>query len=99
MLDLNYNVVICKSSGVCHIGHQKKIKKSSQIVETIIENFISIFELYGIKGFNIILKVRFTNHVVILVKELTDRGYIIKKFLNRIKVGHNGMRGRKFRRV
>ena len=99
MLDLNYKFVICKSSGVCHLGNQKKIKKSSQIIETIIDNFISIFELYDIKHFNIILKVKFTNHVVILVKELTDRGYIIKRFLNRIRVGHNGMRGRKFRRV
>jgi len=42
MLDLKYKVVICKSSGVCHIGNQKKIKKSSQIIETIVENYYSI---------------------------------------------------------
>jgi ribosomal protein S11 len=99
MLDLKYNFIICKSSGMCHVGNQKKIKKSSQIIETLINNFISIFELYNIKMFNIILKIKFSSHVVILVKELTDRGYIIKKFFNRLRVGHNGMRGRKFRRV
>ena len=99
LLDLNFKVIKCISSGICDVGSQKKIKKAAQTVENIIETFLNIFELYNIKLFNIILKVKFSGHVVLLVKELTDRGFFIKRFINRIKIAHNGMRGKKLRRV
>jgi ribosomal protein S11 len=97
--DLKQRVVICKSSGSSGVGHLKKSKKSPQAIENIVNALIPYFELYKIQNFNIILKVRFSSHVILLVKELHDRGYNIIQFMTRLKVGHNGMRGRKLRRV
>jgi ribosomal protein S11 len=97
--DLKKKVLICKSSGACGVGNLKKSKKSPQAIENIVNALIPFFELYKLRNFNIILKVKFSSHVVILVKELHDRGYNIIKFVNRLKIGHNGMRGRKLRRI
>ena len=97
--DLRKKVVICKSSGSSGVGNLKKSKKSPQAIENIINALVPYFELYKIRNFNIILKVRFSSHVILLVKELHDRGYNIIKFMTRLKVGHNGMRGRKLRRI
>jgi ribosomal protein S11 len=97
--DLRKKVVICKSSGSSGVGHLKKNKKSPQAIENIVNALIPYFELYQIKNFDIILKVKFSSHVILLVKELHDRGYNIIKFTTRLKVGHNGMRGRKLRRI
>jgi len=97
--DLKKRVVICKSSGSSGVGHLKKSKKSPQAIENIINALVPFFELYKIQNFNIILKVRFSSHVILLVKELHDRGYNIIQFTTRLKVGHNGMRGRKLRRI
>ena len=97
--DLKKRIVICKSAGACGVGNLKKSKKSPQAVENIVNALIPYFELYQIKNFDIILKVKFSSHVILLVKELHDRGYNIIKFMTRLKVGHNGMRGRKLRRI
>jgi len=97
--DLRKNVVICKSSGSSGVGHLKKSKKSPQAIENIVNALIPYIELYKIKNFDIILKVKFSSHVILLVKELHDRGFNIIKFTTRLKVGHNGMRGRKLRRI
>lgn len=97
--DLRKRVIICKSSGASGVGFLKKSKKSPQAIENIINALVPFFELYQLKNFNLILKVRFSSHIVILVKELTTRGYNIVKFLNRCKIAHNGMRGRKLRRI
>jgi ribosomal protein S11 len=97
--DLKNKVVICKSAGACGVGNLKKSKKSPQAIENIVNALVPYFELYKLQNFNIILKVKFSSHVVILVKELDNRGYNIVKFVNRCKVGHNGMRGRKLRRI
>ena len=99
LTDLKKKVIICKSSGGCSVSNFKKHKKSPQIIENIIESLSFYFELYKIKNFYIILKVRFSSHIVILVKELTDRGYNIKRYFNQIKIAHNGTRGRKPRRI
>lgn len=99
LTDLRNKVIVCKSSGSCGVGTSKKSKKSPQAVENIVKALISFFELHGLKYFNIILKKRFSSHVVILVKELSDKGYKLISFLNRYKVSHNGMRGRKIRRI
>jgi|SRR5579884_2113430 len=97
--DLKNKVVICKSSGSSGVGPLKKSKKSPQAVENIVSALVPYLEIYKIKNLIIILKVRFSNHIVILVKELFDRGYNIVKFLNKNKIAHNGMRGRKLRRI
>lgn len=99
MTDLKHKVVICKSSGACGVGFLKKSKKSPQAIENIVNALVFFLELYKIKKIIIILKVKFTSHMIILVKELLSKGYKIIKFVNRLKIGHNGMRGRKLRRI
>ena len=99
LTDLNKSVVICKSAGGCSESNLKKKKKSPQIIENLIENLNYYFELHKIQNFFIVLKVRFSGHIVILVKELFDRGYNIKRYYQRIKIAHNGCRGRKLRRI
>ena len=97
--DLNKRVIICKSSGACGVGHSKKMKKAPQSIENIIKHLVPIFEQYKLKYFNLILKIKFSNHLIILIKELYSNGYKIVKFINKIKIAHNGMRGRKLRRI
>jgi len=99
LLDLKKKVVICKTSGSCNVGNSKKQKKSSQAIESIVKELSVFFELYQIKNFFIILKVKTSSHLVFLIKELINRGYVINSFVNRKKVPHNGMRGRKQRRI
>lgn len=99
LTDLNKQVIICKSSGQCSLNNTKKNKKAPQILENIIDQLIDKIELYQLKYFHIILKVRFSSHIVILIKELVDRGYNIIQLNNNLKIGHNGMRGRKLRRI
>lgn len=99
LLDIKLKVIICKSSGTSDVGDSKKKKKSPQAIENIISDLIPFFLKYNITRVNIILKVKFSSHVVILVKELMDNGIDIIKFISRQRVGHNGMRGRKIRRI
>jgi len=99
LLDLNKRVVICKTSGECCGSNLKKTKKSSQSIENIIERLVYYFELHQIQNFHIILKVKFTSHIVVLVKELMDRGYNIRQFSSQLVIAHNGLRGRKLRRI
>ncbi|HXN54599.1 MAG TPA: hypothetical protein VN854_01375, partial [Mycoplasmatales bacterium] len=76
-----------------------KKKNAAQAVESIVKELNFFFKLYNIKVLDIILRFRVTSHTLILVKELSALGINIRKFLQRLRIGHNGMRGRKLRRI
>jgi len=99
LLDSKMRVIACKTSGSSNVGFSKKKKKAPQAVENIIKSLDAVFKLYKIKSLDIVLRFRITNHFLILMKELSSLGIVIRRFLQRLRVGHNGMRGRKPRRV
>jgi ribosomal protein S11 len=99
LLDSKMKVIICKTSGSSNVGFSKKKKKAPAAVENIIKSLDKIVKLYRIKSLDIILRFKITNHFLILMKELSSLGITIRRFLQRLRIGHNGMRGRKPRRV
>ena len=99
LTDYNMKVIICKTSGMCGVGSTKKKKNSPQAVESIVKELSHFFKIYQIKILDIILRFRVTSHTLILVKELSALGIVIRCFLQRLRIGHNGMRGRKLRRI
>jgi ribosomal protein S11 len=99
LTDYKMKVIICKTSGNCNVGSTKKKKNAAQAVESIVKELSYFLKLYNIKTLDIILRFRVTSHTLILVKELSALGINIRKFLQRLRIGHNGMRGRKLRRI
>jgi ribosomal protein S11 len=97
--DLRDKVVICKTSGSSFAGFSKKKKKSPQALEKIISCLMPYFVLYNIKYVKLYLTSRVTVHVYTLVRELSMKGVNIFSFHDRKNIPHNGMRGRKMRRV
>ena len=99
LTDYKMKVIICKTSGSCHVGSTKKRKSSPQAVENIVKELNHFFKVYNIKVLDIVLRFRVTSHTLILVKELSGSGVRIRRLLQRLRLAHNGMRGRKLRRV
>jgi ribosomal protein S11 len=99
LMDYKKKVIICKTSGMCAVGASKKKKNAPHAVENIVKELSPFFKAYGIKVVDIILRSRITSHMLIFVKELFDLGIEIRQFLQRLLLSHNGLRGRKLRRV
>jgi ribosomal protein S11 len=99
LTDYKMKVIICKTSGASNVGFTKKKKSAPQAVERIVKELAFFFKIYGIKFLDIILRFKVTSHTLILVKELSSLGVGIRRFLQRLRIGHNGMRGRKLRRI
>jgi ribosomal protein S11 len=99
LTDYNNKVIICKTSGMCDVGTTKKKKTAPNAVENIVKGLALFFKTYDIRVVDIIIRFKITNHMLILVKELLALGVAIRYFLLRMRLSHNGLRGRKIRRV
>jgi len=99
LVDYKMKVIVCKNSGACNVGSTKKKKRAPQAVESIVKELSYFFKIYQIKVLDIIFRFRVTSHTLILVKELSSLGIVIRRFMQRLRIGHNGMRGRKLRRI
>jgi ribosomal protein S11 len=97
--DLQNKVIRCQTAGMSQVGSTKKKKKSPQSIENIVKMLHIFFIKYKIEYFNIVLKTKFSAHIPLLLKELLIRKYKIACIINKRKIAHNGMRGRKMRRI
>jgi small subunit ribosomal protein S11 len=98
LTDLSNKVVATMSGGRCFIGN-KRPKKAPQVLEPMVSRLLSFFKQHGLNSFEIWLKSTFSWHVQILLKELSLQNFHILSILDKRIIPHNGVRGRKVRRV
>ncbi len=99
LTDLNKKVVICKTSGSSVVGNSKKKKIAPQATENLVLSLVPFFKLYRLKRARLFIVSRISVHLYLLLRELNIRGIKIIWFHRYIKFPHNGMRGRKVRRI
>ena len=100
LCDLNRRVIISKSSGtVRRIGRNKKRKIAPHAVEIMTKSLKKYFIFYRIKEINLYIKLNKCAHLYILLKELRYLFIKVRSIIDIRRVPHNGMRGRKIRRI
>ena len=97
--DLSGRVIICRTSGSSRISGSKRRKKAPQAIETIVKQLLPILRLYKVKFVELMLRSRISVYFHFLVKELTYYGIKVVGFKIRRRIPHNGVRGRKKRRL
>jgi ribosomal protein S11 len=99
LTDLNNKVIICKTSGSSDKIYNKRKKKVPQAVDKIIFNIKNYFNLYNIKYIHIIIKMKIKSHIYNLLSKLNIYGIDVLSIKSRKKLAHNGIKGRKLRRL
>jgi ribosomal protein S11 len=100
LTDLNDKVITCITSGISDKTLQnKRRKKLAQTVEKIITVFKHIFDFYGIKYIQIVLKIKAKAHLYTLINRLNFYGLKILSITSRRLIAHNGIKGRRLRRL
>ena len=77
LMDLNDQVVICKSSGSSGIKGSKRAKNSPQAIEKIVASLHAYLKLYQIQSVDIILKMRKNVYFHYLLKELAYASFLL----------------------
>jgi ribosomal protein S11 len=100
LTDLNNKVIVCVSSGSADnsISNRRR-KKIALAVEKIILLLNHFFKLYEIKYVNVILKMKIKAHVYTLLTKLVYYGLIVLSISSRKIIAHNGVKGRRLRRL
>lgn len=96
--DLFNRVITTMSGGRCFQGNKRQ-KKAPQVLEPIVARLLPSFKQHQLQSFEIWLKSRFSWHVQILLKELSLRNFAVLSIVDKRVVAHNGVRGRKIRRI
>lgn len=99
LLDYNGKVVICKTSGSCGVGNSKRKKTAHQAIEKIVDSLKAFFVLYDLKQILVTFPIHFMGLVYPLAKQINLTGLKIVGLKPLKLFAHNGMRGRKLRRV
>lgn len=98
--DLRGKVIKCHSSGsAIQLCRSKRIKKSPQAIESIIRELVPTFNLYKIKLVHIYLRSRISVFFHYLIRELEYYGIKLDRIIVKRRYPHNGVRGRKKRRI
>lgn len=100
LTDLDNKVIICVTSGSAdNTITNRRRKKIALAVEKIVSTLNYFFKLYEIKFINIILKMKVRAHVYTLLSKLVYFGLIILTISSRKLLAHNGVKGRRLRRL
>ena len=99
MTDLKGNVIKCTTSGSAGVGKSKRRKKAPQSFENIVLTLKSSLQLYKVNKIFLYLSCRVSRLVYSLIKEIQYHGFVIRGVVLRHRVAHNGVKGRKLRRV
>lgn len=97
--DLKGKVIICKTSGSAGIQGTKRRKRAPQSIESIVKSLLPILKLYKIENIDLHISSRISVYFHFLAKELMYYGFKITGLTIRKRLPHNGVRGRKLRRV
>jgi ribosomal protein S11 len=100
LTDLDNKVIVCVTSGSAdNTITNRRRKKIALAVEKIVSTLNYFFKLYEIKYTNIILKMKVKAHVYTLLSKLVYYGIIILSICSRKLLAHNGVKGRRLRRL
>jgi ribosomal protein S11 len=100
LTDLNNNVIVCVTSGSAdNTITNRRRKKIALAVEKIVSTLNYFLKLYEIKYLNIILKMKAKAHVYTLLSKLVYFGLVILSICSRKLLAHNGVKGRRLRRL
>jgi ribosomal protein S11 len=99
LTDLKNKVVICKTSGTSNISENKRRKRIPIAVEKIMVFIYFYIKLYKITSLHIVLKMRLKGHARNLFKRLNYYNINVLTIKSKRKIAHNGVRGRKLRRL
>jgi len=98
LTDLSNKVVSTMSGGRCFSGN-KRPKKAPQALEPMVAGLVPCFKQYRLKACEIWLKSPYNWHVQMLLKELSVHELSVFSIEDKCVAAHNGVRGRKPRRV
>jgi len=100
LTDLNNKVIVCVTSGSAdNTITNRRRKKIALAVEKIVSTLNYFLKLYEIKFINIILKMKVKAHVYTLLTKLVYFGIIILSICSKKLIAHNGVKGRRLRRL
>lgn len=100
LTDLNNNVIVCVTSGSAdNTITNRRRKKIALAVEKIVSTLNYFFKLYEIKFVNVILKMKAKAHIYTLLSKLIYYGLIVLSISSRKILAHNGVKGRRLRRL
>jgi len=100
LTDLNNNVIACVTSGSAdNTVLNRRKKRIALTVEKIVTVLNSFFKLYEIKYIYIILKMKVKAHVYTLLSKLVYYGLVVLSICSRKLLAHNGVKGRRLRRL
>lgn len=86
------------SGGRCFSGN-KRPKKAPQALEPMVARLLPSFQQHQLSTFELWLKSPFSWHVQVLLKELSVHRLSVLSVVDKRVVAHNGVRGRKPRRI
>ena len=99
LLDLKGKVVICKTSGCDSFCFNKKRKTSFQAVESVVNLLMPFLKLYGIKKMMVLFKNKASGICYRLLSYFETKGILVYRVKILLNCPHNGVRGRKLRRI
>jgi ribosomal protein S11 len=99
LCDLKNKVIICKTSGSSDKIYNKRKKRIAQAVEKIIFRIKKYLKLYKIMYIHLIIKMKVKSHVYTLLSKLHSYGIKILSIKSKKIRAHNGVKGRKLRRL
>jgi ribosomal protein S11 len=99
LTDLKNQVVTCKTSGSSIYHTSKRRKRIAPAVEKIMVYVKKYLRLYNIQYIHIVLNMRIKSHVYTLLTRLKYYGVVIVSMISKRNIAHNGVKGRKLRRL
>lgn len=99
LMDSRGQVIICKTSGSCGFTGSKRKKTIKYNIEVLFKEVYEYIKVYRIQQVIIVLRTRVNAYYYTLAQELSYVGIRIGAVYFNRRLPHNGMRGRKLRRI
>ena len=99
LTDINNKVIICRTPATAERLWNKRSIINIYAMERIIYDMCYLLKLFKIQYVHLVLKSRAKAHAFFLLEKLKNYGIIIKSMKLKKVFSHNGVRGKKFRRI
>jgi ribosomal protein S11 len=99
LTDFTDKVVATISGGQCSPNNNKRLKKAAHMIPNLIMKLKPIFHYYQINAMLLCLKSKGGLYISSIIEELKLIDIFLLKIIDRRKRAHNGVRGKKPRRV
>lgn len=99
LTDSANKVVATISGGQCSPSNNKRLKKAAHMIPSLIGKLKPIFQYYEINAMLLCLKSKGGLFISSIIEELKLLNISLLKIIDRRKKPHNGVRGKKPRRV